>query len=62
MNIRSLRGEDNLVRLASLAAGTVGKIRRRSSRAPFLAVALFILPLLPGCSTPTRLEAVPQIE
>jgi predicted acylesterase/phospholipase RssA len=62
MKIRSLRGEDSLVRLASLAAGTVGKIGRRSSRAPFLAVALLVLPLVPGCATPTRLEAVPQVE
>src|SRR5262249_52462412 len=29
--------------------------------APFLGIGLFVLPLLPGCSTPTRLEAVPQV-
>src|SRR5215471_18707048 len=61
MTIPLFRDPDGFVRLGS-AAGAARKSGRRLRRAPFLAVALFILPLLPGCATPTRLEAVPEME
>jgi predicted acylesterase/phospholipase RssA len=50
------------IRLGSAAARTIQKLAQPLSRAQLLTLALFILPLLPGCASPTRLDAVPQVE
>lgn len=62
MTIQFFRDQDGLVDLRSTAIGYIGKVGSRSNRSPLLALALLVLPLLPGCASPTRLDAVPQVE
>ena len=45
-----------------MGAPTVGDAMRPMGRVPSLFLALIVLFLIPGCATPSRLDAVPQAE
>src|SRR5215472_16691961 len=62
MKNRSHRSFDRFARVGGGAVAIERRVRWSWSRTPFLAVALLVLPLIPGCATPTRLEAVPEME
>jgi predicted acylesterase/phospholipase RssA len=59
MTVQSLRRHD---RSGSANAGTAPRVGQPLCRAPLLALALIVLPLLAGCATPSRLDAVPRAE
>jgi predicted acylesterase/phospholipase RssA len=60
MTTRSMRGHNAAGGTGSRASGR--EISRLFYRSPLLIVALAFLALLSGCSTPSRLAAVPQAE